>query len=456
MDRAGDQQFEGAASAHTLASTVRQKMQKLEATCLERCKHREQHVQRVICTSLGAVDEIEHRVETSRVSLLDEHSEQVTLYVQSITDLYERILRPLRFFHEALPASVVTDLPFRWQIQGDSGNKAQSTGNDMTDVKMASDQTGLISPTTNVDSLEMRQGVEIRNNAALSSEGQRRESRQSRRATDQDDSLESYKRHFATTSLDIVEVSELELQQTHQQTMNCTTDSGLDVSSDTTSVREVPADKGISRVMQTVVRYREEVSVLADVIGEAFSKLRKDLRTVYRWGQGSVLDLYELLDDKLTDELYCAVRGKMARCLVTAARLDDIAKRIENDMGFASFLDLYIGSSSRGSTPATSPRKDDYDVAASSPFSELMALTEDSGSAKDSRRRAGNSCSRCSSRSSNASSATAPEPPPSPRPRKLGTHPKIIKDRHQWFEAQRRGGGSLYGGGNQLSNSMIW
>jgi hypothetical protein len=142
MSVAVDQQTEVA--VQVLAAGLRQKLHRLEMTCHERCEQRQKHVQRVINASFGAVEEIEQRVASSRVSpLLDDKNELA--YIQSITDLYERILKPLRFFNEALPPSAI-DMAAQTrdnkQAQGRS-ESADSSVSDQTDITAI---TGQITP----------------------------------------------------------------------------------------------------------------------------------------------------------------------------------------------------------------------------------------------------------------------------------------------------------------------
>lgn len=68
MSVAVDQQTEMA--VQVLAAGLRQKLHRLETTCQERCEQRQKHVQRVINVAFSAVEEIEQRVATSRVSAL--------------------------------------------------------------------------------------------------------------------------------------------------------------------------------------------------------------------------------------------------------------------------------------------------------------------------------------------------------------------------------------------------
>ena len=51
-----------------------------------------------------------------------------------------------------------------------------------------------------------------------------------------------------------------------------------------------------------------------------------------RWGQASLFDLHDLLDDTLADELYFSIRGKMARVLCSISEVEEVADRIEREL----------------------------------------------------------------------------------------------------------------------------
>ena len=79
-------------------------------------------------------------------------------------------------------------------------------------------------------------------------------------------------------------------------------------------------------------RYIIEGQMIRDEIEKRLAKNRKDVRILYRWGQASLMDLHDLLDDTLADELYFSVRGKMARILCSMSEVEETADKIEKTL----------------------------------------------------------------------------------------------------------------------------
>ncbi len=79
-------------------------------------------------------------------------------------------------------------------------------------------------------------------------------------------------------------------------------------------------------------KYIYEGHMIHDEIVKRLSKNRKDIRILYRWGQASLFDLHDLLDDTLADELYFSVRGKMARILCSMSEVEETADKIEKTL----------------------------------------------------------------------------------------------------------------------------
>lgn len=78
--------------------------------------------------------------------------------------------------------------------------------------------------------------------------------------------------------------------------------------------------------------YLEEGASIKEAVMERLHKCRKDTRTLYRWGQASLLDLHDIVDESLADELYFMVRGKMARILSTISIFEEAAEQIEKNL----------------------------------------------------------------------------------------------------------------------------
>ena len=79
-------------------------------------------------------------------------------------------------------------------------------------------------------------------------------------------------------------------------------------------------------------RYIIEGQMIRDEIEKRLAKNRKDVRILYRWGQTSLMDLHDLLDDTLADELYFSVRGKMARILCSMSEVEETEDKIEKTL----------------------------------------------------------------------------------------------------------------------------
>ena len=462
-----------AMSGQELAMQLRQKLQKLQATCMERCKHRESHVHSVISTSFNALEEIERRVEMSRLpsGAIEEtnHNQQLNSYLNFISELYEKILRPLRQFYAALPVDNISTNLFHYQQQEkmtnskrqllqtleetgaedghqkityldvDHRNNAEKFSDGAGDGEISCNDLGDIHGSNNLKNL-----LVVHDESPVSAE----DSLVTAINPNEDsDSLFSDTDHL--TGYEVANKVNIAGNRRLRRPLakNSNQQVGPVIVEQETKLHE---DGGIvkEQVEDIVKRYRVEICTLAEKIDEMFDKMKKDLRTVYRWSQGSVIDLYDVLDEKLAEEVYCAVRGKMARCLVNTVKLEESACRIEESVEYTLFLDLYIGGSvsPRDREASSSLNGDDASASALSPRSDL---DEEGRKNRQGTTSYNTTASRCSSRSSNASSA--PEPPMSPRPYKLGSHPKIMRDRHDWFESQRQ---NLTG--NQLSNSMIW
>ena len=76
------------------------------------------------------------------------------------------------------------------------------------------------------------------------------------------------------------------------------------------------------------VKYNQEGSRIRKVLTKVLQKYRRDIRTMYRWGQGSILELQDIMDDSMADELYCMVRAKMTRTLGTLGTMEDICEQV--------------------------------------------------------------------------------------------------------------------------------
>ena len=79
-------------------------------------------------------------------------------------------------------------------------------------------------------------------------------------------------------------------------------------------------------------KYIIEGQMIRGEIEKRLAKNRKDIRILYRWGQASLMDLHDLLDDTLADELYFSVRGKMARILCSMSEVEETADKIEKTL----------------------------------------------------------------------------------------------------------------------------
>ena len=79
-------------------------------------------------------------------------------------------------------------------------------------------------------------------------------------------------------------------------------------------------------------QYLEEGHFVKRIVLHRLQECRKDLRTIYRWGQASLLDLHDVIDEALADELYFLVRGKMQRVLATISAFEEAAEQIEKNL----------------------------------------------------------------------------------------------------------------------------
>jgi hypothetical protein len=129
-------------------------------------------------------------------------------------------------------------------------------------------------------------------------------------------------------------------------------DQGYAGSEDSTSLRTYVSD-----LTQT---YHKEADAIKVLVQNKLNQSRKDLRTVFRWGQASLMDLHDVLDESLADELYFMVRGKMARILSGISALEDISEQIDRNLSLCLQQrgeNQGLASSSRMSS-SPSPRRD--------------------------------------------------------------------------------------------------
>ncbi len=85
-------------------------------------------------------------------------------------------------------------------------------------------------------------------------------------------------------------------------------------------------------ISNMTMRYIIEGRTIRDEIEKQLAKNKKDINIMYRWGQASLMDLHDLLDETLADELYYSVRGKMARILCSMSEVEETADKIEKTL----------------------------------------------------------------------------------------------------------------------------
>ena len=115
----------------------------------------------------------------------------------------------------------------------------------------------------------------------------------------------------------------------------------LEPADDDVIVEDVPSPAEMTGAAGTPLReevhrlakqYHEEGNSIRDAVMTRLVRCRKDTQTLYKWGQASLLDLHELLDEALADELYFMVRSKMTRILATIGVFEEAAEQIERTL----------------------------------------------------------------------------------------------------------------------------
>ncbi|ELU11538.1 hypothetical protein CAPTEDRAFT_215348 [Capitella teleta] len=173
------------------------------------------------------------------------------------------------------------------------------------------------------------------------------------------------------------------------------------------------------RVDSMTTQYLHEGRNVHKMTMNIIQKCRKDIRVIYRWGQASLMDLHDVLDEPLAEELYFMVRGKMARVLSVISLFDEVSKNVEKS--FTEDTSKTCLQQSPNNTNAGSSHGDSKNSSLSSNSEMLLALKdlEDSGSGFAMKQDADDG---------ESVDSNTPEPPTSPRPKGLLNHPKILKD----------------------------
>jgi hypothetical protein len=203
----------------------------------------------------------------------------------------------------------------------------------------------------------------------------------------------------------------------HKVTANVDREASAIAGAKPQSAEKRVARKLRDRIDSMTTEYLQEGRSVHKNVMAIVGKCRKDIRVIYRWGQASLMDLHDILDDSLADELYFMVRGKMARVLSIISQFDEAAVEVERSFS-EDTAKRCLQEPKQLNTNAGS-LVDSKNSSLSSNSEMFLALEDlaDSGSGytlKDADERSADS--------------NTPEPPTSPRPKGLLNHPKILKD----------------------------
>ncbi len=206
------------------------------------------------------------------------------------------------------------------------------------------------------------------------------------------------------------------------------------------------------RISHLTRQHLEEGHSVRKIVLQKLQKCRKDMRIIYRWGQASLLDLNDVIDEALADELYFLVRGKMARVLSAISNFDEAAEQIEKNLShyFQNQSKSAEGDDIGIDIPDFNfqlPSRDDTDTPRYEAIDDLRlnleGLAEDDDDdepdhvprllTRREREHVEVAAETAEDGESCSTRGSTPEPPVSPRPKGLVKHPKIMKDKLQSY-----------------------
>ncbi len=86
------------------------------------------------------------------------------------------------------------------------------------------------------------------------------------------------------------------------------------------------------RITNVTQKYITEGQTIKQNVLGKLQKNRKDIQILYRWGQSSLMDLHDIIDDTLADELYYSIRGKMTRIVSSMSEVEEVCDKIEKNL----------------------------------------------------------------------------------------------------------------------------
>ena len=404
-----------------LVAVVRKKFEKLEHTCMERYQAREQRVLSTLSYCMTALEQLQSWAVFAIFPTDEQNSDK---YVTFVEQRFQCVIQPLRIFQSALQREAGSGSGSGIE-RGHAGYGGSGTGAHASD-------TGSLSS----------RGSSPRDFASP-----RSHSSDSRSPARSRSPVEALPRGMSPHPPD------------HFRS-GSSSDSGLGNDTSRSHAGSTLRDR-TNNISQ---QYLEEGHFVKRIVLHRLQKCRKDLRTIYRWGQASLLDLHDVIDEAVADELYFLVRGKMQRVLSTISAFEEAAELIEKNL-----TQLQNGGGGGGVAGETPPESDagyngleGFDLRLDLQSKEgedvgygdlgpadrrlfLDDMTGDQGHVP----RVGSYSARETSTflsargtdgddmrtyiDSNSEAGSTPEPPSSPRPKGLVNHPKIMQDKLRSF-----------------------
>ncbi|KAK2158249.1 hypothetical protein LSH36_174g06048 [Paralvinella palmiformis] len=409
-----------------VVARVRKKFQKLEETCMERYQAREHRVISTLDFCMTALEQLQKWALFAIFPLDEQNSDK---YLAFVEQRFRCVVNPLRLFLNALhreqsPTGVGPGIPL--------ANGRKSPRSPRTSLEQSLRDSGRGSPIFGEFRLDRpREWPEKNQPTACAS------ARDSQALSNSFNASGSSSGGSASGS-------------SHDSGLFLTS-AASDHGSNGNNVgkqRETPLRDRISSMS---AQYIEEGESVRRSVAGKLEKCRRDMRIIYRWGQASLVDLNDVLDDSLSDELYFLVRGKMQRILSDLSAFEEAADQIDKnlshyfqsqskerppnglDIDNPEFVidfpkDLLGGASS--SLSRHSPRFESFDLRldledveeVGNPITPRFTATAGKDDVTD---------------SGESTRGSTPEPPTSPRPKGLVNHPKIMKDKLQSYALPR-------------------